>query len=96
MKTDVIKTIDIKDLCSHCGEDTKWGSGRYVNRIPSDSMWEVETSGGKSICINVDGWMCEECQQMPCDKCDTETVHYQFFNGEALCEECSPEEEDND
>lgn len=88
-----MKTIDVKDMCTHCGEDTKWGSGKYVNRIPSGSTWEVETSGGKTIRMYVDGYMCEECQQMPCDDCGTETAYYEFFNGKALCEECSPEPE---
>ncbi len=27
------------DLCVDCGEDTSFGSGRFVNRIPSDDNW---------------------------------------------------------
>ena len=27
--------IDIGDLCTYCGKDTSFGSGLFVNRIPS-------------------------------------------------------------
>ena len=41
--------IDIGNLCTHCHNDTSFGSGRFVNRIPS----ETETESG---------YMCPECQ----------------------------------
>ncbi len=41
--------IDIGNLCTHCHKDTSFGSGRFVNRIPS----ETETESG---------YMCPECQ----------------------------------
>ena len=33
----MIKIIDIGDLCTHCGRDTSFGNGLFVNRIPSGS-----------------------------------------------------------
>ena len=41
--------IDIGNLCTHCHNDTSFGSGRFVNRIPS----ETETESG---------YMCPGCQ----------------------------------
>ena len=32
-----METKDIGSLCVGCGEDTKFGSGRFVNRIPARS-----------------------------------------------------------
>ena len=43
------EVIDIGNLCTHCHKDTSFGSGRFVNRIPS----ETETESG---------YMCPECQ----------------------------------
>lgn len=42
--------IDIGDECTHCGRSTAFGSGLFVNRIPSTT----ETA---------DGYMCPDCQQ---------------------------------
>ena len=27
------------DLCKECGEDTSWGSGKFVNRIRADDQY---------------------------------------------------------
>jgi len=50
--------LDLGDRCVECGEDTRFGSGRFVNRIPADAEWT--TNAG--ITVYVDGWMCAECQ----------------------------------
>lgn len=49
--------VDIGDLCTHCHRDTSFGSGLFVNRIPSGTETE-------------DGYMCPDCQMIECDRCD--------------------------
>ena len=44
--------LDIGNLCTHCFNDTSFGSGRFVNRIPSGTD-------------KYDGYMCYECQWYP-------------------------------
>ena len=75
-------TVDIGELCTECHQSTAWGSGRFVNRIPSDNGLEQ-------------GWMCEECQMLECNRCGDSTLDYWYVdNGEAVetvCEECIAE-----
>jgi hypothetical protein len=59
-------------LCVWCLEDTSFGSGKYVNRIPvstdSDSVeWLTEEQAEKYI--TVEGWGCAECGCYECDIC---------------------------
>ena len=68
---------NINDLCTSCHEDTSMGSGRFVNRIPSESDTE-------------EGYMCAECQSSPCHKCQELTLEYIMTEGGVLfCEECA-------
>jgi len=53
-------TKTVKDPCIWCGESTAFGSGRFVNRIPSDRDDEEAT---------LDGWACAECAGYECDEC---------------------------
>ena len=55
--------VDIGNLCVHCGEDTSFGSGRFVNRISADD--------GEKI-----GYMCADCQCIECDRCGQPTLEY--------------------
>ena len=48
---------DIGNKCIYCFEDTSFGSGRFVNRIPADD--------GEH-----DGYACPECMEMECARCD--------------------------
>tara|TARA_R110000803_G_scaffold46664_2_gene97883 strand:+ start:7980 stop:8297 length:318 start_codon:yes stop_codon:yes gene_type:complete len=48
---------DIGDLCTSCHEDTSFGTGLYVNRIPSGTETE-------------EGWLCPTCQMHECDRCE--------------------------
>ena len=50
------KMKDIGNLCTDCHRDTSFGSGLFVNRIPS--MTEDE-----------DGYLCRECRMFDCDRC---------------------------
>ena len=44
-------TIDIGDECTQCRKDTSFGSGRFVNRIPSATE-------------ELEGYLCPDCQDM--------------------------------
>lgn len=71
--------LDLGDLCTHCGEDTSFGSGRFVNRILSESTVEVMPPGwAYSVHLEVVGWLCAECQaDGECEVCGT----YACING---------------
>ena len=65
--------MDIGNRCVHCGKDTSFGSGRFVNRIPADADYEATDKDGKVIFADGkyrDGYACAECMAMPCDRCD--------------------------
>lgn len=94
-----MKTIDIKDLCTHCGEDTAPNSGKFVNRIPSGHEWEITLPSGDEITINVNGWMCADCAAYECDECgesipmdEDVCVYHPTFHFMRLHEECVPDE----
>lgn len=64
---------DIGNRCVHCGEDTSFGSGRFVNRIGADADYESTDSEGRIIFAEGeyrDGYACPPCMAMPCDRCD--------------------------
>ena len=64
---------DIGNRCVHCGEDTSFGSGRFVNRIPADADYLSTDKDGKVIFADGeyrDGYACAECMAMPCDRCE--------------------------
>ena len=70
------RVIDIGDLCTHCGQDTSFGSGLFVNRIPSSTDTE-------------NGYMCADCQSVECDQCGKLTLDYDIDNSEIICSDCS-------
>jgi hypothetical protein len=78
------KTKDIGNLCTECHRDTSFGSGLYVNRIPSGTETEV-------------GYLCPECQQIECDRCDEligcDEDIYLEATYEWVHEECASEKE---
>tara|TARA_R100000734_G_C3310034_1_gene100770 strand:+ start:777 stop:1082 length:306 start_codon:yes stop_codon:yes gene_type:complete len=64
---------DIGNRCVHCGEDTSFGSGKFVNRIPADADYEALDNQGNVIFADGeyrDGYACAECMALPCDRCD--------------------------
>ena len=83
--------IDIGDRCTHCGRDTAFGSGEllFVNRIPSGADGRLILDGGNDVEIGVDlnGWMCVECQQVECDHCGKMTLDY-TLDGTVICSDC--------
>lgn len=73
--------INIGDMCTGCGRDTGPGSGLFVNRIPSGAEWDV--GGGfftESFAVNVNGWMCADCQAIPCVSCGEHVLEYETVN----------------
>ena len=55
--------IDIGNLCTHCGKDTSFGTGLFVNRVPSGAEGRLVLDGGDDVTIDVtlEGYMCPEC-----------------------------------
>jgi hypothetical protein len=47
-----IETLDElhEDSCVYCFEDTQYGSGRFVNRIPADAEYHTINELGMQIC----------------------------------------------
>jgi hypothetical protein len=87
--------IDIGEKCTHCGRETSLGTSLFVNRIPSGADGKLILSGGDDVVVDVDleGYMCPECQQLECDKCGELAVDYyimEFSGGvaEIRCTEC--------
>ena len=65
--------MDIGNRCVCCGEDTSFGSGKFVNRIPADAEYEVIDEQGNVIFAEGeyrDGYACSECMTIPCYRCD--------------------------
>ena len=79
--------IDFGDKCTECERDTSFGSGLFVNRIPS--QMEHELPSGKFEIR--DGFMCVECQMVECDgDCPVGelTLEYEIVDGTILCPDC--------
>ena len=78
--------IDFGDKCTECERDTSFGSGLFVNRIPS--TMEHESPDGEFEIR--DGYMCWECQSVECDQCPIGelTLEYQIVDGTILCPNC--------
>ena len=78
--------IDFGDKCTECEKDTSFGSGLFVNRIPS--TMEHESPDGEFELR--DGYMCWECQQVECEQCPIGnlTLDYQIVDGTILWPDC--------
>tara|TARA_R110000787_G_C13181982_1_gene421969 strand:- start:19 stop:327 length:309 start_codon:yes stop_codon:yes gene_type:complete len=88
MRVEALK-IDFKDLCVHCFEDTSFGSGKFVNRVPADST--IDANAGLRY-IRVDGYSCAECLLYGCDRCSEKIGMDEDFYleeiDERVCENC--------
>ena len=70
---------DIGNNCVCCNKDTSFGSGRFVNRIPADAEYESLDEKGHVIFAENeyrDGYLCESCQEIECDKCSKRTADF--------------------
>jgi hypothetical protein len=69
-------TIDIGDECTQCRKDTSFGSGRFVNRIPSATD-------------ELKGYLCPDCQLVTCEVCNQDTIEYVLtVGGTIICDDC--------
>ena len=78
--------IDIGDKCVDCRQDTSFGTGRFVNRIPAFVDREVD---GKWL--ELDGYLCAECREMECEGKDCDYMvldDYTIIDGTVLCNTC--------
>jgi len=89
--------MDIGNNCVHCNKDTSFGSGRFVNRIPADADYQAEDDKGNIIFTEGeyrDGYACESCQELECDKCSKTTIDYSFGREvedkyyDVICSDC--------
>ena len=61
---------DIGNRCVHCGENTAFGSGRFVNRIQANADYEALDDKGNVIFAEGeyrDGYSCAKGMALPCD-----------------------------
>jgi len=75
--------IDIGNKCVECKNDTSFGSGRFVNRIPAGND-------------EFEGYLCTECRLMTCEMCGEEVVEYGGYNNMIVCDDCNPEYEEEE
>ena len=64
---------DIGNRCVHCGANTSFNTGLFVNRIPADSDYQAEDSDGNIIFKEGeyrDWYACASCMSLDCDRCD--------------------------
>jgi len=73
--------VDIGDECVDCFQDTSWGSGRFVNRIPAsvdrqagdvdkrwlDKFFDESVFVPDDFWIGLEGYQCAECREMECE-----------------------------
>ena len=74
-------TIDIGNECVECRNDTSFGSGLFVNRIPASTD-------------DLNGYLCPDCQLMECDMCGEMVADYGGYDGMLVCDDCNPEDEE--
>jgi hypothetical protein len=76
--------INVGSMCVDCGKDTAMGSGLFVDRIGSDKIWSINDR----FEIEVDGYLCRDCQLLDCDKCGTGVLYYELIDNSVICENC--------
>ena len=94
-------TVDIGDLCTHCGRDTSFGSvdhnGEqlllFVNRIPSGADGKLMLSNIESeidgVDVTVDGYLCIDCQSLVATLEDICPECEHLLQGADECPTCS-------
>ena len=64
---------DIKNKCVECLEDTSFGSGKFVNRIPASNE-------------EYEGYLCPDCRAVDCDICKELVLdEYEIIEGRLYC-----------
>ena len=81
--------IDIGDQCTACGESTAFGSGRYVNRVPSGTEF-------------FNGWMCTDCNtpdeedMCTCENCEGCEELRDYERDDNMCAWCGERHADSE
>jgi len=63
---------DAGDLCVVCGNDTSFGSGRFIDRVASNVYAEDSELRDDALaagCDMVGGFVCAGCLELECDRC---------------------------
>lgn len=94
-----METIDVGQRCCFCGEDTSFGSGKFVNRIPCSTDTETDVFAEGQL---RHGYQCAECQMIDCFRCGELTLEYEIFDitdedglltTEVVCPDCMTDDE---
>lgn len=87
-------TVDIGDLCTHCGRSTAFSPEPphlFVNRIPSGAdgmLYFASSDSDEYIEVGIEGYMCVDCQMIKCDKCGEMVLDYDLTYGSVVCSDC--------
>ena len=86
-------TVDIGDLCTHCGKDTAFGSGDlvWVDRCPSDYDAKL-VFADKEFDVTIQGYLCVSCRSMDCDLCGVSVLDDYILDGRVICLDCANKE----
>jgi hypothetical protein len=76
--------IDVGSMCVDCGKDTSLGNGLFVDRMPSDKIWSINDR----FEIEVDGYLCSDCQLIDCYTCGNGVLDYRLINNSVVCMNC--------
>ena len=73
-----------QQICLWCREDTSFGTGKFVNRIPASKQDSIDDEYET-------GYQCADCQSEECSVCKQSVIEYSFTeNCDAICYECNP------
>jgi|DEB0MinimDraft_4_1074332.scaffolds.fasta_scaffold209602_1 hypothetical protein len=78
-----------QQICLWCREDTSFGTGKFVNRIPASKQDSIDDEYET-------GYQCADCQAEECSVCKQSVIEYSFTeNCDAICYECNPDEDED-
>tara|TARA_R100001510_G_scaffold56568_1_gene62399 strand:- start:1557 stop:1961 length:405 start_codon:yes stop_codon:yes gene_type:complete len=71
-----------QQICLWCREDTSFGTGKFVNRIPASRQDSIDDEYET-------GYQCADCQAEECSVCKQSVIDYSFTeNCDVVCDEC--------
>ena len=76
-----------QQICLWCREDTSFGTGKFVNRIPASKQDSIDDESET-------GFQCAECPTVECSVCKESVIDYSCTeNADIICEDCQGEDE---
>ena len=76
-----------QQICLWCREDTSFGTGKFVNRIPASKQDSIDDEYET-------GFQCSDCQTVECSVCNESVIDYSFTeNADIICDDCQCEDE---